>query len=94
MFKEYVKKSTLKMTKREYYAQMKELFTWYFGRDFKQLKVSKIKLTLERGYAPEINELYQNALYKQRPFSRGCSDPRPTYNIWDYDRLDNLLKHL
>ena len=72
------------MTKAEYYAEMRALFIKYFREH--RLEIKKRLCT---GEAPEINKLYKEYTYFTgiRPWFR-------MYNIWDYERLDNLWKHL
>lgn len=95
------------MTKKEFYSKMRDLFVKHFGEDFKEHRL-EIKKRLSAGEAPEINELYQHAVYELNLFG-GCHQsvgytwyqgfgyrwPRVSrYNLWDYDRLSRLFKHL
>lgn len=89
-----------KMTKEMYYAQMRELFTEHFGEDFRD-RMLEIKKRLRKGEAPEINKLYQHVTYGLGLF--GGTPVRMTpypwrhchmYNLWDYDRINKLWKHL
>lgn len=81
------------MTRKEFYESMRALFVKCFGEDFKEHRL-EIKKRLKSGEAPEINELYQS--YTYRPgVTRHYAHFRPRmYNLWDYDRMNKLWKHL
>lgn len=83
------------MTKKEFYEKLTQLFIKHFGPDFRNNRL-EIKRRLKAGEAPEINKLYQHAVYDLRLFGGDSSYPaRPEpYNIWDYERLLRLWKHL
>lgn len=83
------------MSKAEYYAKMRELFKKHFGEDFREHRL-EIKKRLRAGEAPEINKLYQEYTYAPG-FARMRHTSRPwfhMYNIWDYERFNNLWKYL
>ena len=84
------------MSKKEFYSRMRELFVAHFGADFKEHRL-EIKKRLREGEAPEINELYQFAVYTLHLFGGGVryANPRANqYDVWEYDRLNKLFKHL
>lgn len=74
------------MTRKEYRAQMRELFIKNFGEDFREHRLEILR-ALRIGAAPKINELYQ--LYTYGPDSSSILERR--YNIWDYHERFNRL---
>ena len=87
------------MTKKEFYEKLTQLFIQHFGPNFRNNRL-EIKRRLQAGEAPEINELYQHASYELRLFGGGyqysyyAKGLGRRYNIWDFDRLYKLWKHL
>jgi hypothetical protein len=81
-------------TKKEFYSEMKRLFTEHFGEDYKQVPLRKIKKALREGAAPDINFLYKDAVYDCRLFGGEPGGRLSEYNIWDYERLNNIWKHI
>lgn len=78
------------MFTKETYATLNNLFIDNFGVDYDRIPISVLKRELRYGRAGLINDIYQKELYKN-----GChSNYNIKYNIWNYDRLNKLLKHL
>ena len=84
------------MTKREFYSKMRDLFIEHFGENFREDKL-EIKKRLRDGEAPEINRLYQYAVYELNLFGSRCQRAHSCfwkYNIWEYERYDRVFNHL
>lgn len=83
------------MTKKEFYSKMHDLFVKHFGEDFKEHRL-EIKKRLCAGEAPEINKLYQVAVYDLRLFGGNpfSSFGNQHYNIWEYERYNRVFKYL
>lgn len=72
-------------TKGEY-KEMHDEFVNYFGEDFKSMRLCDIRRGL-RDPECHVDDLYTSLLYPTCPSSY-------YYHLWEYDRLQKMLKHV